>query len=108
MAGNLAEDIRVQESAAREIVANAKSEAARILASARAEAEQAVKEARQKYHRQFREQVSSAETEAEAAAVTVVEKGREESEAFYSSNRGRVDEVAQWLAKEVMAAYGIG
>jgi V/A-type H+-transporting ATPase subunit G/H len=106
LAGTIADEVRVKEAAARDIVASAKSEGAHLLASARAAGEQAVKEARQKSHRYFREQVKSAEGEAEAEAKAAVENGRADAERFYAETKPRTFEVAEWLVKEVMSAYG--
>ena len=102
----LADEVRTREASAREIVAQAKTEGARLVASARTTGEQAIKEARQKSHRYFRDEVRRAEGEAEASAVKIVDTGREETERFYSDKKPRVAEVADWLAKEVMSAYG--
>jgi V/A-type H+-transporting ATPase subunit G/H len=106
LAETVADEVRAREASAREIVAQAKSEGARLVASARTAGEQAVKEARQKSHRYFREEVRHAESEAEAAAVKIVEAGREETERFYSGKKSRTAEVADWLVKEVMSTYG--
>jgi vacuolar-type H+-ATPase subunit H len=102
----MADEIRIKEADAREIVTRAKTEAARIVAAARTEAEQSVKEARQKSHRYFRDQVKAAEAEAEAEAVKTVEAGRGETERFYEGNKPKVSNVAEWLIKEVMSTYG--
>ncbi|MDR3279249.1 MAG: hypothetical protein LBT23_01945 [Synergistaceae bacterium] len=106
MAETMADEIRAKEAAAREIIVSAKSEGARLLASARTSGEQSIKEARQKSHRYFRDQVKSAESEAEVAAVKIVETGRAETERFYGEKKSRTSEVADWLVKEVMSTYG--
>jgi vacuolar-type H+-ATPase subunit H len=106
LAETVADEVRACEASAREIVARAKSEGARLVASARTSGEQAVKEARQKSHRYFRDEVRKAEGEAEASAVKIVNDGREEADRFYSGAKPRAAEVADWLAKEVMSAYG--
>jgi len=106
LAGTMADEVRAKETAAREIIAAAKSEGARLLASARTSGEQSIKEARQKSHRYFRDQVKSAEAEAEAVAVKTVEEGKAETGQFYASKKSRTSEVAGWLVKEVMSTYG--
>lgn len=106
MAQNMADEIRSKETEAKEIVSATKTEAANLLASARTLAEQSVKEARQKSHRNFRDQVKSAESEAEAIAVESVENGRRDAEEFYGSKKSAVDGIANWLVKEVMSTYG--
>lgn len=106
MAENLAQEIRDQESLAKNIVADAKAEAAKMLASANAEAEQTVKNTKQQCHRQWRESVANAEKEAEIKAETIIIKGEEEAKNFYDSKKSSTDDVAGWLVKEVVAAYG--
>jgi vacuolar-type H+-ATPase subunit H len=102
----MADEIRVKETAAKEIITSAKAEGARILASARTAGEQAVKEAKQKSHRYFRDQVKEAEVAAEAEAVKVVEAGKVETERFYTVKKPLTVEVTDWLVKEVMSTYG--
>jgi vacuolar-type H+-ATPase subunit H len=102
----MADEIRNKETEAREIVSATKTETANLLASARTLAEQSVKEARQKSHRNFREQVKKAESEAEAIAVESVENGSRDAEEFYESKKPSVGGVSEWLVKEVMSAYG--
>ncbi|MDR1137942.1 MAG: hypothetical protein LBK91_06425 [Synergistaceae bacterium] len=106
MAGTVADEIRVKEAEAREIIANAKAESARLVASARTAGEQTVKEARQKSHRYFRDEVRRAESAAEESAVKIVEEGRAEAGRFYDGKKVQVATVASWLVKKVMSAYG--
>ena len=106
MSETVADEVRAREDSAREITAQAKAEGARLIASARTAGEQAIKEARQKSHRYFRDEVRRVEGEAEGSAVKIVDAGREETERFYSEKKSRTDEVADWLVKEVMSAYG--
>jgi V/A-type H+-transporting ATPase subunit G/H len=102
----VADEVRAREASAREIVTQAKAEGARLVASARTAGEQAIQEARQKSHRYFRDAVRRAEGEAEVSAVKIVDEGREETMRFYSEKQSRTAEVADWLVKEVMSAYG--
>ena len=106
MAENLAQEIRDQETAAKNIISEAKAEAARLLAAARIDAEQSVKNTRQQCHRQWRERVAEAEREAEAKANEITAKGEAEAKVFYENNKDKTDKVADWLVGEVMAAYG--
>lgn len=106
MAQNMANEIRIKESAAKTTIAEAKAEAARLVAAARTAAEQAVKDAKQRSHRSFREQVLKAEGEAEAEAVKTVENGRNDAEQYYAGNKSKTAEVIDWLTKEVMSSYG--
>lgn len=108
MSMDMAEEIRAQETAAHEMIATAKADAARSLAEARTSAEQSVKEAKQKYHRLFREQILDAERDAEAEAQVILKRGQQEAEEYYAKNSSSVDEVANWLVKEVMTTYGAG
>ena len=48
----------------------------------------------------------AAEAEAEASAAKTVGEGRESAERFYDETKPRVAEVAGWLVKEVVSAYG--
>ena len=104
MAENLAQEIRDQEALAKSIVSNAKSEAAKMVAAAQADAEQSVKSTKQQCHRQWRERV--AEQEAEAKARKITANGEAEAKVFYEKKKNETDEVANWLVREVMSAYG--
>lgn len=106
MAENLAREIRDQEDLAKNIIAEAKAEAAKMIASAQAEAEQTVKNTKQQCHRQWRESVASAEKEAEVKAEEIIKKGETEAKNFYDSKKSSADDVASWLVREVVAAYG--
>ena len=106
MAENLAQEIRDQETFAKNIITNAKSEAAKMLASAQTDAEQSIKTTKQQCHRQWRESVANAEKEAEAKAKEILLKGEEEAKSFYSSKKANAEEVANWLVREVTATYG--
>ena len=106
MAENLAQAIREHEAMARKILADAKAEAARKIAAAQAEAEQAIKTAKQQCHRQWRELVANAEKEAEEKAAGILLKGEAEAKKFYESRQKSAEQVADWLVKEVMSAYG--
>lgn len=106
LAENLAQEIRDQEAIAKSIVSNAKAEAAKILAAATADAEQSVKSTKQQCHRQWRERVAAAEKEAEAKAQEITAKGEADAKSFYEKKKNETDGVANWLVREVMAAYG--
>ncbi|MDO5116111.1 MAG: cell envelope biogenesis protein TolA [Synergistaceae bacterium] len=106
MAENLAQEIRDQEALAKSIVANAKAEAAKMLAAAQTEAEQSVKSTKQQCHRQWRERVAAADQEAEARAGEITAKGEADAKLFYEKKKNETKEVADWLVREVMAAYG--
>ncbi|EHL65647.1 hypothetical protein [Cloacibacillus evryensis] len=106
MAENLAQEIRDQEALAKSIVSNAKSEAAKMVAAAQADAEQSVKSTKQQCHRQWRERVAAAEQEAEAKARKITANGEAEAKVFYEKKKNETDEVANWLVREVMSAYG--
>ena len=106
MAETLAQEIRDQETFAKNIITNAKSEAAKMLASAQTDAEQSIKTTKQQCHRQWRESVANAEREAEARAKDILINGEKEAKTFYESKKGSVDEVANWLVREVTATYG--
>ena len=108
MSMDMAEEIRAQEAAAHEMIATAKADAVRSLAEARTSAEQSVKEAKQKFHRLFREQILDAEKEAETEAKTILERGQQDAEGYYKEKSPLVDEVTNWLVKEVMTTYGAG
>jgi vacuolar-type H+-ATPase subunit H len=106
LAETVADEVRAKEAEAREVIAAAKTEGARMVVAARTAGEQAIKEARQKSHRYFRDEVRAAEAEAEASAAKTVGEGRESSERFYDETKPRVAEVAGWLVKELVSAYG--
>ena len=106
MAENLAQEIRDQEALAKSIVSNAKSEAAKMVAAAQAAAEQSVKSTKQQCHSQWRERVAAAEQEAEAKARKITANGEAEAKVFYEKKKNETDEVANWLVREVMSAYG--
>ena len=106
MAENLAQEIRDQEALAKSIVSNAKSEAAKMVAAAQADAEQSVKSTKQQCHRQWRERVAAAEQGAEAKARKITANGEAEAKVFYEKKKNETDEVANWLVREVMSAYG--
>lgn len=106
LAENLAQEIREQEALAKGIIADAKAEAAKVVASAQTEAEQSIKNTRQQCHRQWRESVANAEKEAEAKALDILQKGQTDAELFYEQKKKSVEEVANWLVREVMATYG--
>ena len=106
MAENLAQEIREQEALAKGIIADAKAEAAKVVASAQTEAEQSIKNTRQQCHRQWRESVANAEKEAETKALDILQKGQTDAELFYEQKKKSVEEVANWLVREVMATYG--
>ena len=106
MAENLAQEIRDQETLAKNIVANTKSEAAKMVASAQTDAEQSIKTTKQQCHRQWRESVANAEKEAEIKAKDILVNGENEAKSFYESKKNSVDEVANWLVREVTATYG--
>ena len=80
--------------------------ASRMLASAQTDAEQSIKTTKQQCHRQWRESVANAEREAEARAKDILINGEKEAKTFYESKKGSVDEVANWLVREVTATYG--
>ncbi len=107
MVENLAQNLRDQESAAKEIVAKAKAEAARTVAEARGISEQEVKVARQKTHRRFREEIVAAEKEAEGKATAIVTEGKEKADAHYRAASSQVEDISDWIVKEVMATYGV-
>lgn len=106
LAENLAQEIREQEALAKSIIADAKAEAAKVVASAQTEAEQSIKNTRQQCHRQWRESVANAEKEAETKALDILQKGQTDAELFYEQKKKSVEEVANWLVREVMATYG--
>ena len=106
LAENLAQEIRDQEALAKSIVSNAKSEAAKMVAAAQADAEQSVKSTKQQCHRQWRERVAAAEQEAEAKARKITANGEAEAKVFYEKKKNETDEVANWLVREVLSAYG--
>jgi V/A-type H+-transporting ATPase subunit G/H len=106
LAETVADEVRTKEAGAREIIAAAKTEGARMIVAARTAGEQAVKEARQKSHRYFRDKVREAEAEAEETAAKIVGEGRVFTDKFYGDTKPRVAEVAEWLVKEVVSAYG--
>ena len=106
MAENLAQEIRDQEALAKSIVSNAKSEAAKMVAAAQADAEQSVKSTKQQCHRQWRERVAAVEQEAAAKARKITANGEAEAKVFYEKKKNETDEVANWLVREVMSAYG--
>lgn len=106
LAENLAQEIREQEALAKGIIADAKAEAAKVVASAQTEAEQSIKNTRQQCHRQWRESVANAEKEAETKALDILQKGQADAELFYEQKKKSVEEVANWLVREVMATYG--
>jgi V/A-type H+-transporting ATPase subunit G/H len=106
LAENLAQEIREQEALAKGIIADAKAEAAKVVASAQTEAEQSIKNTRQQCHRQWRESVANAEKEAETKALDILQKGQTDAELFYEQKKKSVEEVANWLVREVMATYG--
>ena len=106
MAENLAQEIREQEALAKNIITEAKSAAAKMIAAAQSDAEQSIKSTRQQCHRQWRESVANAEREAEARAKDILINGEKEAKTFYESKKGSVDEVANWLVREVTATYG--
>ena len=106
MAENLAQEIREQEDLAKGIVADAKSKASKMVADAQTQAEQSVKETKQQCHRQWRESVATAEKEADARAKEILAKGEADAKAFYESRKDEAGKTADWLVKEVTAAYG--
>lgn len=106
LTANLAEEIRAREAEAKEIISNARAEAAKMTAVARTEAEQSVKATKQQCHREWRERVAAAEKEAEAKALVLTDKGKADAKAFYEDNKKKAANIAEWLASEVMAAYG--
>jgi V/A-type H+-transporting ATPase subunit G/H len=106
LAETVADEVRTKETEARDVIAAAKTEGARMIVAARTAGEQAVKEARQKSHRYFRDEVRAAEAEAEKSAAKIVREGRAGAEKFYDETKPRVAEVAEWLVKEVVSAYG--
>ena len=77
-----------------------------MVAAARANAEQSVKSTKQQCHRQWREKVAAADQEAEEKAKVLTAKGESDARAFYEKKKNGTEEVAKWLVREVMAAYG--
>ena len=106
MAENLAQEIREQEALAKNIITEAKSAAAKMIAAAQSDAEQSIKSTRQQCHRQWRESVATAEKEADARAKEILAKGEADAKAFYESRKDEAGKTADWLVKEVTAAYG--
>lgn len=106
MAENLAHEIRAQEELAKNMVIAAKKEATRIIASAQADAVQALKSTKQKCHRQWRERIAETEKEAELKAQEVLAKGQIDAKQYYEANKSSVEEVSDWLVREVVATYG--
>ena len=88
MAENLAQEIRDQETFAKNIITNAKSEAAKMLASAQTDAEQSIKTTKQQCHRQWRESVANAEREAEARAKDILIMARKRQRPFMNQRKG--------------------
>ena len=76
------------------------------LAQAKAEAEDLAKGSRQSYHRTLREKVLKMEEEADKVSEKTIEKGRDDSKELVKSHKAKVDDVANWVAEEVMARYG--
>lgn len=106
MAENLAQEIREQEALAKDIINGAKTEATKLIASAQADAEQSLKSTRQQCHRNWRESVAEAEKEAELKAQEILAKGEADAKAFYDTKKGSVEEVSNWLVREVVDTYG--
>jgi vacuolar-type H+-ATPase subunit H len=106
MSSNVADEIRLAEEEARQIVADAKSEAAKIIAESRAASEKALQEAKQKAHRRTIEEVQRLEAEAEAKAEEMLSEGRKEAASFVDSHQARVKTVSAWIGDEVMKRYG--
>lgn len=106
LAENLAQEIREQENIAKGIIADAKSEASKMVAAAQVDAEQSMKSTKQQCHRQWRESVAAAEKEAEIRGRDILAKGEAESKAFYEGRKKTAEQVADWLVREVTAAYG--
>jgi len=103
---NIAEEITEAEARARQILQDARAEGARLLAQAKAEAEDLAKRSRQNYHRTLREKILKMEEEADKVLEKTIEKGRNDAEELVKSHKAKVDEVATWVAEEVMARYG--
>ncbi|MEG1836935.1 MAG: hypothetical protein RRZ70_02900 [Synergistaceae bacterium] len=106
MAENLAQEIREQEALAKGIITEAKKEATKLLASAQADAEQSLKTTKQQCHRHWRESIANAEKEAELKAQNILAKGEAEAKVFYDTKKNEVEEVSNWLVREVVATYG--
>ena len=103
---NLAGEIREQEAMARKIISEANVESANLLAAAQAEAEQLIKTGKQQSHRQWRENVAEAEKEADVEAEKIMTEGDNTAKGYYEERKNKVNEVAKWLVKEVVASYG--
>lgn len=77
-----------------------------MLAEARAEAENSLKTSKQKMHRKYRETLEKLEKEAADEAESIVSKGEKEAEEMVRRFQDRINDVADWVAKEVVNRYG--
>ena len=106
MAKNIADEITEAETAAKQLIQDARAEGAKILAKAKSDSEEKVKEARQRFHRSFRDGVMALEKNAEAEAKKIVDKGSTDAERLVEQYKGKIQGAASWVAEEVIGRYG--
>jgi vacuolar-type H+-ATPase subunit H len=57
-------------------------------------------------HREYRETLGKTEKEAEQEAEKIVAQGKKEAEDLVHRHQGKIENVAAWVAKEVVDRYG--
>ena len=106
MSTNLTDEIKKIEEAAKQSVINAKGEASTMLAKTKADLAKHVKESKQAHFRSYRENLLKEEAKASEAASQIVKKGHLDAQTFTENHKNAINEVAQWVAEEVVSRYG--
>ena len=103
---NMIEQIKDAERNAQEIVQDAKNSATSLIEEARIKTNNLVKSVRQTCFNEWREKFSETEKQADAKVSKLVEDATKKKESFVANCQSAVVETANWLANEVIKAYG--